>query len=375
MRHKSDFPALSDSVTRIQSMARSDTESVGSVTNEILKDVALTNKLLRMVNTAHFSNAGGGNIGKLQGGYIPQAHDRLALVNFGRRPWVEYMMEPGRLDRARTVDQFSGQPLSDSQLRRALETAWDRITTDGFYDADVTAQPQGKGALYTQHMDHRFIHFNGPDKWMEYSKRFGNGGDVYAAMMGHIQIMARDIAHMEVFGPNPNRTRALVGSLAMANLSQFHRADGAGYARIPGLYSAEQVDAWKPVTKAVHDHGGRIFAQLMHTGRVTHVANLPAGAEVVGPVDGACPGEMYMDALGMQPHSPARAMTEADIAHAVAEYAQAARLAIEAGFDGIELHAANGYLIEQFLKKLTAEVYNGLLIDYGGSHPGTGTLQ
>ena len=142
--------------------------------------------------------------------------------------------------------------------------------------------------------------------------------------------------------------------------------NGLGYARIPGLFNAAQVAGWKLVTDAVHAQGGKIVIQFMHTGRVTHVANLPAGAEVVGPVDGACPGEMYVDALGMQPHTPARAMTEADIAHAVAEYAQAARLAIEAGFDGVELHAANGYLIEQFLNANVNTRTDG----YGGSTAG-----
>ena len=142
--------------------------------------------------------------------------------------------------------------------------------------------------------------------------------------------------------------------------------NGLGYARIPGLFNAAQVAGWKLVTDAVHAQGGKIVIQFMHTGRVTHVANLPAGAEVVGPVDGACPGEMYVDALGMQPHTPARAMTDADIAHAVAEYAQAARLAIEAGFDGIELHAANGYLIEQFLNANVNTRTDG----YGGSIEG-----
>jgi len=125
--------------------------------------------------------------------------------------------------------------------------------------------------------------------------------------------------------------------------------DGLGYARIPGLFNAQQVAGWKLVTEAVHAKGGRIVVQLMHTGRVTHVANLPAGARVVGPTAEVCPGQMYTDAQGMQPHSVPHAMTEADIAHAVAGFAQSARLAIEAGFDGIELHAANGYLIEQFL--------------------------
>lgn len=99
----------------------------------------------------------------------------------------------------------------------------------------------------------------------------------------------------------------------------------------------------------MHARGSKIFVQLMHTGRVTQLANLPAGAEVLGPMSDACPGEMYTDAHGMQPHSTPRAMTASDISHAVNEYARSAQLAIEAGFDGVELHAANGYLIEQFL--------------------------
>ena len=125
--------------------------------------------------------------------------------------------------------------------------------------------------------------------------------------------------------------------------------NGIGYARIPGLYNSTQVDAWRKVTAAVHDRGGKLFVQLMHTGRVTHVANLPAGAEVVAPSAAVCPGEMYTDALGMQPYSVPRVMTKADIAHAIGEYAHSAELAIAAGFDGVELHGANGYLIEQFL--------------------------
>ena len=125
--------------------------------------------------------------------------------------------------------------------------------------------------------------------------------------------------------------------------------NGLGYARIPGLFNEAHVQGWKLVTQAVHAEGGKIFVQLMHTGRVSHVANLPAGAEVLGPFAQVCPGEMYTDAQGPQPHSAPRAMTADDIAHAVAEYARSAQLAIDAGFDGVELHAANGYLIEQFL--------------------------
>lgn len=142
--------------------------------------------------------------------------------------------------------------------------------------------------------------------------------------------------------------------------------NGLGYPRIPGLYKAEQVQGWKLVTDAVHAKGGKIFVQLMHTGRVTAAANLPAGAEVIGPTAVVCPGEMYTDAKGMQPHSAPRAMTEADIAHAVGEYARSAKLAVQAGFDGVELHAANGYLIEQFLNANVNTRSDG----YGGSIAG-----
>jgi N-ethylmaleimide reductase len=140
--------------------------------------------------------------------------------------------------------------------------------------------------------------------------------------------------------------------------------NGLGYARIPGLFNDAQARGWKAVTDAVHARGGKIFVQLMHTGRVTHIANLPAGAEVLGPGTEVLPGEMYTDAAGLQPFSPPRAMNERDIAHAVNEYIHAARLAVGAGFDGIELHAANGYLIEQFLNANVNKRTDG----YGGSN-------
>lgn len=139
--------------------------------------------------------------------------------------------------------------------------------------------------------------------------------------------------------------------------------NGLGYPRIPGLYNQAQVNGWKLVTNAIHERGGKVFVQLMHTGRVTHVANLPAGAEVVGPGTAVCPGEIFTDSEGLRPYSQPRAMTDADIAHAVAEYAQSARLAVEAGVDGVELHGANGYLIEQYLNPAVNQRADG----YGGS--------
>lgn len=125
--------------------------------------------------------------------------------------------------------------------------------------------------------------------------------------------------------------------------------NGTGYARIPGLWSQAQVAGWKLVTDAVHARGGRIFVQLMHTGRVGHPLNLPAGGEVLAPSAVAAPGEMFTDAKGMQPHPVPRAMTDAEVRQAIAEHVTAARNAVAAGFDGVELHGANGYLLEQFL--------------------------
>jgi len=142
--------------------------------------------------------------------------------------------------------------------------------------------------------------------------------------------------------------------------------NGLGYPRIPGIFNAEQIKGWKRVTDAVHAKEGKIFMQFMHTGRVGNMANLPAGAEVLGPVAETCPGEIYTDSKGMQPYSPPRAMDAADIAHAVGEFAQAAHNAVLAGFDGIELHAANGYLIEQFLNANVNKRSDG----YGGSIAG-----
>jgi N-ethylmaleimide reductase len=126
-------------------------------------------------------------------------------------------------------------------------------------------------------------------------------------------------------------------------------ADGLGYARIPGLFDAAQVAGWRAVTDEVHAGGGKIFVQLMHTGRVGHPHNLPAGARLVAPSAIAAPGSMYTDREGPQPHPVPTEMTEDDIARAIEEFVTSARLAREAGFDGVELHGANGYLIDQFL--------------------------
>lgn len=126
-------------------------------------------------------------------------------------------------------------------------------------------------------------------------------------------------------------------------------ANGVGYPRIPGLYNDDQVAGWKVVTDAVHARGGRIAVQLMHTGRISHPANMPEGARVLAPSAVLAAGEMYTDSAGPQPHPTPEAMTEADIEDALEGYVAASKNAVAAGFDLVELHGANGYLIDQFL--------------------------
>jgi len=142
-------------------------------------------------------------------------------------------------------------------------------------------------------------------------------------------------------------TRATAGLIITEGVSPS--VNGLGYARIPGLFNADQVKGWKLVTDAVHQNGGKIFVQLMHTGRVGHSANLPEGGKILAPSAIAAPGEMWTDQKQMQPHPVPAEMTEADIQNAIQEYTKSCELAMQAGFDGVELHGANGYLIDQFL--------------------------
>jgi N-ethylmaleimide reductase len=155
--------------------------------------------------------------------------------------------------------------------------------------------------------------------------------------------------------------RASVGLIITEGTSPS--PNGLGYPRIPGIFSPAQVAGWKPITGAVHAKGAKMFMQLMHCGRIVHPLNLPTGARVLAPSAVAAAGQMYTDAEGLKPHPVPQAMTEADIKATIAEYVQAAKNAIAAGFDGIELHSANGYLLEQFIRPNS----NQRTDRYGGS--------
>lgn len=143
---------------------------------------------------------------------------------------------------------------------------------------------------------------------------------------------------------------------------------GQGYAWTPGIYSPEQVEGWRKITDAVHAEGGTIFLQLWHVGRVSHTSLQPGGAAPVAP--SAIPAEnvkVFVETGPGQgaltlPSAP-RALTTAEVKELVQLYAKAARNALDAGFDGVEIHSANGYLINQFISTHTNQRED----EYGGS--------
>ncbi|MGO4705086.1 alkene reductase [Microvirga sp. 2MCAF38] len=154
--------------------------------------------------------------------------------------------------------------------------------------------------------------------------------------------------------------RASAG-LLISEGTQISR-QGQGYINTPGIYSPEQVTGWREVTDAVHKAGGRIFAQLWHVGRVSHVSLQENGASPVGPSAISAKTKTFLE-NGFADVSAPRALELSEIKQILRDYENAARNAKEAGFDGIELHGANGYLLDQFMK----DGSNKRTDAYGGS--------
>lgn len=174
------------------------------------------------------------------------------------------------------------------------------------------------------------------------------------------------------------RNRALDGNVPQANAATYYaqRADagliiteatqvcpeGQGYPNTPGIHSAAQIAGWKRVTEAVHAKGGKIFLQLWHVGRISHSSLQPGGKLPVAPSAIAPAGQVYT-LQGMKPYETPRALETEELPGIVDSYAQGARNAREAGFDGVEVHGANGYLLDQFLRSVSNKRHDA----YGGS--------
>jgi N-ethylmaleimide reductase len=138
--------------------------------------------------------------------------------------------------------------------------------------------------------------------------------------------------------------------------------NGKGYCRTPGIHSAAQIAGWRKVTDAVHAEGGRIVLQIMHCGRIASHLNKDPGAETIAPSAIRASGQMFTDAAGMVDFDEPRALETGEVPGVIAEFGQATASALEAGFDGVELHCASGYLPMQFLSTGT----NRRTDQYGG---------
>ena len=162
------------------------------------------------------------------------------------------------------------------------------------------------------------------------------------------------------YAANYYRQRASAGLIITeaTNISPMAK----GYVRTPGIYTGAQIESWRAVTEAVHARGGKIFMQLFHTGRIALPDFLPDNAQPVAPSAVRANGKNYTDE-GMKEFVTPREITKEEIAQTVKDFANASRNAITAGFDGVELHGASGYLVQQFL---TTNV-NLRTDEYGGS--------
>lgn len=176
------------------------------------------------------------------------------------------------------------------------------------------------------------------------------------------------------------RSRADTEGVPSRHAAQYYseRAEGAGlviceatqvsfaaqgYCRTPGAHTGEQMAAWSRIVDAAHDAGGKIVLQIWHVGRITHALNRAAGTEAVAPSAVQAAGMMYTDQQGLQPHDVPRALTVSEIAGIAQDFSDTAQRAIDVGFDGVEVHSANGYLLNQFLSTNA----NLRTDDYGGS--------
>jgi N-ethylmaleimide reductase len=156
--------------------------------------------------------------------------------------------------------------------------------------------------------------------------------------------------------------RATAGGLIIAEGSQIS-LEGQGMPATPGIHSDEQIAGWRLVTDAVHAEGGTVFLQLWHVGRISHSSHQPGGSLPIGPSAIAAAGNAFTSDFERVPFETPRALETAEMPALVESYAQAARNALAAGFDGVEIHGANGYLIEQFLHRRS----NQRTDRYGGS--------
>ncbi|MBN8709930.1 MAG: alkene reductase [Verrucomicrobia bacterium 61-8] len=201
--------------------------------------------------------------------------------------------------------------------------------------------------------------------------------NTHPSLLGPVEVGFRVLPNRVVMAPLTRMRAHMPGNIPWALNEEYYRQrsgagliisegtpvspTGHGYYGTPGIHTSEQVEGWKGVTRAVHGAGGRIFLQLWHVGRLSHTDLQPGGAPPLAPSAIAADGSAHTKD-GPKPWSMPRALELEEIPRIVADFAHGAALAKEAGFDGVEIHGANGYLLEQFLSdriNLRDDIYGG----------------
>lgn len=205
-------------------------------------------------------NAAGGTIGKLEKWGLPQHHNGEALLSAGRETWINSIYP--LLDRDRMVHPLTKNRMTDAELKESLRFIWENITTEGWISREPSSQSFGKGALFKQHADQRFLIFKDADSWLKYQRDFGEG-DPFAAMMGHVSTMSRDIAFMEQLGPNPDAMFTYAKQRVLKMASEVEPRESLIAEKEAQIKSLADEFAGEPTrTDAIVDRIGKIHREL-----------------------------------------------------------------------------------------------------------------
>lgn len=217
-------------------------------------------------------NQAGGAIGKLENWGLPQHHDARALRKAGLQVWKDTVRP--MLDLERMVHPLTGKPVDAAELDSVLDDVFYAITTEGWINREPVRRPFGRGALANQRAEHRFLIFRDADTWLEYQSQFGGGADPFAAMMGHVNMMARDIAAMEILGPNPSGTIELAKQTILKEAQKVAAgkpgriaADGAKALERANYYAKRIDDVWASIRGEAETPVSRRWANVAAAGR------------------------------------------------------------------------------------------------------------
>lgn len=202
-------------------------------------------------------NAAGGAISKLENWGLPQHHDPRALRKVGQKAWKEAIRP--LLDLARMKHPLTGKAIDEKEIDGILDEIWATVATEGWASREPLRQVNGRGALANQRAEHRFLVFRDADAWLTYQQDFGGGGDIFGAMMGHINMMAKDIAVMEVLGPNPGGT---IEWMKQAVLKEAEQIAAGQKGRLGGVKADKALDKAASIAHRIDAVWGSIRGNL-----------------------------------------------------------------------------------------------------------------